>query len=58
MEQWDIEDVIAETEALRSVMQDANARTVRLLAALKHQRRRSRAVQQAMHSLQQLRLGP
>jgi hypothetical protein len=58
LEKWDIEDIIAETEELRSVIQDAGARTIRLLAALKHHRRRSRAVQQAMHSLQQLRLGP
>ena len=58
LEKWDIEDVIAETEALRSVLQDANMRTVRLLAALKHQRRQSRAVRAAMQSLQQLRLGP
>ena len=57
LEKWDIEDVIAETEALRSVLQDAGARTMRLLSALKHQRRQSRAVRAAMHSLQQLRLG-
>ncbi len=58
LEKWEIEDVIAEAEALRSVLQDANGRTVRLLAALKHQRRQSRAVRAAMQSLQQLRLGP
>ena len=58
LEKWDIEDVIAEAESLRSVMQDASARTARLLAALKHQRRQSRAVRAAMQSLQQLRLGP
>jgi hypothetical protein len=57
LEKWDFEDVIAEAEALRTVMQDANARTTRLLAALKHQRRQSRAVRAAMQSLQQLRLG-
>src|SRR5262249_60114086 len=49
-------DAIAETEALRALMHDASARTARLLAALKHQRRESRAVQQAMASLRQLRL--
>ena len=58
LEKWDIEDVIAEAEALRGVVQDANARTTRLLAALKHQRRQSRAVRAAMQSLQHLRLGP
>ncbi len=58
LEKWDIEDVIAEAEALRTMLQDANARTARLLAALKHQRRHSRAVRAAMHSLQQLRLAP
>ncbi|HVS38479.1 MAG TPA: hypothetical protein VMS17_23170 [Gemmataceae bacterium] len=58
VEKWDLEDVIAETEALRGVLHDAGARTMRLLAALKHQRRQSRAVKAAMQSLQQLRLGP
>ena len=58
VEKWDFEDVIAETEALRSLLQEASARTTRLLAALKHQRRQSRAVKAAMQSLQQLRLGP
>jgi hypothetical protein len=57
LEKWDFEDVIAEAEALRTVMQDANARIARLLAALKHQRRQSRAVRAAMQSLQHLRLG-
>jgi len=58
VEKWDLEDVIAETEAFRAVLHDAGARTVRLLAALKLQRRHSRAVRAAMQSLQQLRLGP
>src|SRR5262249_4029694 len=49
-------DAIAEAEALRALLHDASARTARLLAALKHQRRQSRAVQQAMASLRQLRL--
>jgi hypothetical protein len=53
-ERWGIAEVIAETEALRGLLHDASARTARLLAALKHQRRRSRAVQQAMQSLKQL----
>ena len=57
-ERWGIEEIIAETEALRLVLQDASARTARLLAALKHQRRQRHAVRAAMQSLQQLRLGP
>jgi hypothetical protein len=55
-ERWGIAEVIAETEALRGLLHDASVRTARLLAALKHQRRRSRAVQQAMQSLKQLQL--
>jgi hypothetical protein len=55
-ERWGIAEVIAETEALRNVLHDAAGRTARLLAALKHQRRRSRAVQQAMQSLRGLQL--
>jgi hypothetical protein len=55
-ERWGIAEVITETEALRGLLHDASARTARLLAALKHQRRRSRAVQQAMQSLKQLQL--
>lgn len=55
-ERWGIEEVIAETETLRGLLHDASVRTSRLLAALKQQRRRSRAVQQAMQSLKQLQL--
>jgi hypothetical protein len=55
-ERWGIVQVIAETETLRDLLHDASARTGRLLAALKHQRRRSRAVQQAMQSLKDLQL--
>jgi hypothetical protein len=58
LEKGDFKDVIAEAETLRTVMHDANARTTRLLAALKPQRRQSRAVRAAMQSLQHLRLGP
>jgi hypothetical protein len=57
-EHWGIDEVIAETEALRGVLQDASARVARLLAALKNQRRQSRAVRAAMASLQQLKLDP
>ena len=55
-ERWGIAQVIEETETLRSLLHDASARIARLLAALKHQRRRSRAVQQAMQSLKELQL--
>jgi hypothetical protein len=55
-ERWGIAEVIAETETLRGLLHDASARVARLLAALKHQRRRSRAVQQAMQSLKDLQL--
>jgi hypothetical protein len=49
-------EVMAEAETLRTVLQDASARTARLLSALKQQRRQSRVVQAAMASLRQLRL--
>jgi hypothetical protein len=55
-ERWGIAEVITEAEALRGLLHDASARTARLLAALKHQRRRSRAVQQAMQSLKELQV--
>jgi hypothetical protein len=55
-EQLGLAEVIAETEALRALLHDAGIRTGRLLSALKHQRRQSRAVQQAMASLRQLQL--
>jgi hypothetical protein len=48
--------VIAQAEALRGLLHEALLRTARLLAALKHQRRRSQAVQQAMQSLKELQL--
>ena len=40
-ERWGIAEVIAETEALRALLQEASTRTSRLLAALKQQRRQS-----------------
>jgi hypothetical protein len=51
-----IVEVIAEAEALRDLLHDAYARTSRLLAALKHQKRQARAVQEAMRSLRQFQL--
>ena len=50
-------DLIAEAEELRTVMLDASTRLSRLLSGLKQHRRQSRAVQAAMQSLQQLKLG-
>ncbi len=55
-ERWGIAEVIAETETLRALLHDAAVRSARLLAALKHQRRKSRAVRQAMQSLKDLQL--
>ena len=52
-----IAEMINEAEELRNVLQDASNRLSRLLAGLKHNRRQSRAVQAAMHSLRQLKLG-
>jgi hypothetical protein len=47
-------DALAEAEALRLQLQDALARTARLIAALKQQRRQGRAVQAAVASLRKL----
>jgi hypothetical protein len=57
-ERMALADVIAEAEALRGLLNEALGRTARLMAALKHQRRQSRAVRQAMQSLRQLQLDP
>ncbi len=50
-------DLIEEAEKLRTVFADAATRLARLSAGLKQHRRQSRAVQAAMQSLQQLKLG-
>jgi hypothetical protein len=55
-ERMSLADVLTEAEALRALLSEASGRTARLLAALKHQRRQSRAVRQAMQSLRQLEL--
>jgi hypothetical protein len=49
-------EVILEAEALRDALHGALTRTTRLLSALKLQKRQTRAVQQAVASLNQLRL--
>ena len=51
----ELPDPIAESELLRTQLQDAIARTGKLIAILKHQRRENRAVQAAMESLRRLR---
>jgi hypothetical protein len=55
-ERWGMAEVYTETEALQALLQDAGTRTARLLTALKHQRRQSRAVEKAMQSLRQVQL--
>jgi hypothetical protein len=47
-------DALAEAEALRGQLQSALTRTARLVAALKQQRRESRAVRAALASLRRL----
>lgn len=49
-------ELIADTEALRDLLHDLSSRMSRLLASLKLQRRQTKAVQQAMASLRQLRI--
>jgi hypothetical protein len=48
------QELLAEAEALRGLLQEAGVRAGRLVAALKQQRRQSQAVRQAMQSLQRL----
>ena len=47
-------DLIAEVEAIRSVLSEANTRLGGLLTALKQHRRQAKAVQAAVASLRQL----
>jgi hypothetical protein len=47
-------DPLTEAEALRTLLQEAAGRGTRLIAALKQQRRQSRAIQAAMASLRKL----
>src|SRR5262249_52992872 len=49
-------DPLVEAEAVRALLQEAQARLGRLLAVLKHQRRQGRALRAAMDSLRQLQL--
>ncbi|HEX5270517.1 MAG TPA: hypothetical protein VFW33_08535, partial [Gemmataceae bacterium] len=50
-------DLLAEAAALRNLLADASARSARLFAALKQQRRQAKAVRDAVVSLRQLDLG-
>ena len=52
-----IEELLSEAESLRQSLSEASARATRLVAALKQHRRQARAVQAAVSSLQQLRIG-
>jgi hypothetical protein len=47
-------DALAEAEALRAQLQEALARTSRLVAALKERKREERAVKSAVASLRRL----
>ena len=52
-----ITDLITEAEELRTVLADASGWLARLLSGLKQHRRDSRAMQAAMQSLKQIKLG-
>jgi hypothetical protein len=49
-----LNELIAEAEAVRTLLGDALARSARLLAALKQHRKQTRAVEAAVASLRQL----
>ena len=55
-ERLGIEEIIAEAEMIKTQLQEASARMARLLAALKQQRRQSKAVRAAVASLRQLQI--
>jgi hypothetical protein len=52
-----IAELFAEAEALRNLLADAAARAARLVAALKQHRKQARAVEAAIASLRDMRLG-
>jgi hypothetical protein len=52
-----IDELLSEAESLRQHLSEAAARATRLVAALKHHRRQARAVEAAVSSLRDLRLG-
>ena len=52
-----IPDLIAEAEQLKTMAQDLTARLGRLINGLKQHRRHGKAMEAAMNSLRQLRLG-
>jgi hypothetical protein len=53
-----VDDLLAEADALRLLLQEACGRISRLVAALKHKKRESRALETAVASLRQLNWGP
>jgi hypothetical protein len=57
-ERGSLDDVIAETEALRALLQEVSSRSGRLLNSLKQQRRQRQAMRAAVASLRQLQLDP
>ncbi len=52
-----IDELLSEAESLRQSLIEASARATRLVAALKQHRRQSRAVEAAVSTLRQLRIG-
>ena len=52
-----VPDLIVDAEQLKSTAQDLTARLGRLINGLKQQRRQGKAMEAAMNSLRQLRLG-
>ncbi len=56
-ERGGVNELIAEAESLRNLLGDAATRAARLLAALKQQRRQAKAVESALVSLRQLKIG-
>ena len=52
-----VPDLLAKAEQLKTMAQDVTARLGRLINGLKQQRRQGQAMEAAMNSLRQLRLG-
>jgi hypothetical protein len=57
-ERGGIDEIVAEAEALRSLLQDGAVRAGRLVTVLKHQKRSTRVPRSAIDSLRELQLGP
>ena len=52
-----IDELLGEAESLRQTLSEAAARSARLVAAVKQHRRQARAVEAAVSSLRDLRIG-